>query len=78
VAEAALAICLNNHAPRVDVAVIADLLGTHVATARAKLGELVWNDPGQRGVEAAQRFLSGLVRVKLATGNWLPAISGPS
>jgi len=80
-AEDALAICLDNHA-RVDMAVIADLLGTEVATARAELGELVWDNLATGAVESAQRYLAGDVRAKLAEAEraaaadprWLPNV----
>lgn len=40
----ALAICLDQHA-RVDLAVIGELLGVDPATARERLGDLVFTDP---------------------------------
>ncbi|MDL5160417.1 SNF2-related protein [Actinomycetospora termitidis] len=61
----ALAICLDAHA-RVDLAVIAGLLGTGEADARARLGCLVFHDPQRGRLVPAAEYLSGDVRVKLA------------
>lgn len=68
----ALAICLDTHG-RVELAAIADLLGTSEQEARAGLGRLVFADPqqpdrqGQPGaLVAAADYLSGHVRDKLA------------
>ncbi len=80
-AQDALAICLDDHA-RVDLRVIADLLGTDVTGARAQLGGLVWDNPENGEVETAQRYLSGNVRSKLAEAEaaagedarWLPNV----
>lgn len=65
-AEEALSICLDTHS-RVDLDEIARLLGlTDTATARAELGELVFDDPDTDEVVWAPLYLSGNVRRKLA------------
>ncbi|MGH2718115.1 MAG: DEAD/DEAH box helicase family protein, partial [Actinomycetota bacterium] len=65
-AQDALAICLDNHG-RVDLGVIATLLGTDAGQARAELAELVWEDPVSGEVLTAQSYLSGDVRAKLVS-----------
>ena len=64
-AQDALAICLDELG-RVDLGVIASLLGTDVDAARAELGALVWQDPVSSALLTAQAYLSGDVRAKLA------------
>jgi N12 class adenine-specific DNA methylase len=60
----ALAICLDTRG-RVDLREIAHLLGTDQADARARLGELVYDDPGEQRLVPAAEYLSGNVRAKL-------------
>jgi SAM-dependent methyltransferase len=64
-AAEALSICLaeRGHA---DLDQIAHLLGVDHQTARAELGELVFDDPADGGLVAAEQYLSGDVRTKLA------------
>jgi len=50
---------------RVDLAHIADLLGTEPENARAALGELVYDDPTLERLVPAAEYLSGNVREKL-------------
>jgi N12 class adenine-specific DNA methylase len=64
-AEEALAISLDETAT-VDVVRIAELLGVDEATARDELGDRVFTDPGTGSVVAAEEYLSGNVRTKLA------------
>ncbi|HEU5002562.1 MAG TPA: SNF2-related protein [Actinomycetota bacterium] len=64
-AQDALAISLDELG-RVDLGVIASLLGTEVDSARSELGALVWEDPASSQVVTAQAYLSGDVRGKLA------------
>ena len=75
-AQDALAICLDEHG-RVDLEVIARLLGADPATARAELGELVWDEPptGERLVPAPE-YLSGDVRAKLAVAEAAAGLDG--
>ena len=61
----ALAICLDEIGG-VDLARVADLLGVDTDTARAELGDLVWDDPTTAELVPAGRYLSGDVRAKLA------------
>ena len=63
-AQDALAICLDEHG-RVDVDVIADLLGTDTERARSELGTLVWDDPTSGELVPEAAYLSGDVRAKL-------------
>ncbi|MGH9188677.1 MAG: hypothetical protein ACRD0Q_01370, partial [Acidimicrobiales bacterium] len=80
-AQDALAICLDDHG-HPDLEVIAGLLGVDEPTARAELGELVWNDPVSQSLVAAPNYLSGNVRSKLvqaeaaAAGDqrWMPNV----
>jgi N12 class adenine-specific DNA methylase/SAM-dependent methyltransferase len=74
-AQDALAICLDEHG-RVDLDVIAGLLGTDAADARSRLGDLVWDDPASGNLETAQRYLSGNVRAKLADAEVAAAVDG--
>ncbi|GJF03858.1 hypothetical protein PSD17_28170 [Pseudonocardia sp. D17] len=65
-AEDALAICLDTHG-RVDITEIARLLGLDDQQARAALGSLVFEDPGQDNkLIPSAEYLSGQVREKLA------------
>ena len=64
-AEDALAICLDDHG-RIDLDVIAGLLGVTPARARSELGALVWDDPESGQLVPAATYLSGDVRRKLA------------
>ena len=50
---------------RIDLGVIADLLGQDVADTRASLGELVYDDPTTERLLHAPEYLSGDVRKKL-------------
>jgi N12 class adenine-specific DNA methylase len=61
----ALAICLDNHGA-VQLDEIARLLGVDEDTARAGLGELVYDEPGTDRLVPAPEYLSGHIRVKLA------------
>jgi N12 class adenine-specific DNA methylase/SAM-dependent methyltransferase len=61
----ALAICLDTHG-RVDLVAIARLLGTDEDSARAGLGDLVFQEPGTARLIHAAEYLSGNVRQKLA------------
>ncbi len=63
--EDALAICLDEMG-RPELATIARLLGTDQDSARAELGELVWDDPTTGALVTAESYLSGDVRAKLA------------
>ena len=80
-AQDALAMCLDERAVP-ELATIARLLGTDEATARAELGQLVWDDPATGQLVAAETYLSGDVRSKLATAEaavvdddrWLPNV----
>lgn len=60
----ALAISLDETG-RVDLARIAELLGTDPSDARAQLGSLAWDDPATGHLEPAGVYLSGDVRTKL-------------
>ncbi len=64
-AQDALAICLDEHG-RVDLDVIAQLLGTDGRAARRELGQLVWDDPATAELVPAATYLAGDVRAKLA------------
>lgn len=64
-AQDALSICLDSHG-RPDLHEIARLLGVDASTARARLGELVYDNPTTGTVVAAAAYLSGDVRAKLA------------
>ncbi len=61
----ALAICLDQIGG-VQLDRIAALLGVDEATARAQLGDLVYDDPAGAGLIHAPEYLSSDVRVKLA------------
>jgi N12 class adenine-specific DNA methylase len=69
-AAEALTACLGEHG-RADLGRVAQLLGVDEPTARAELGELVYQDPGapdgQGGhhLATAEAYLSGDVRTKL-------------
>ncbi|MFP5376361.1 MAG: helicase, partial [Acidimicrobiia bacterium] len=65
-AQDALSICLDTHG-RPDLGEIARLLGVDASTARAQLGELVYDDPSTGALVTAAEYLSGDVRAKLAT-----------
>ncbi len=65
-AQDALSICLDTHG-RPDLDEIARLLGVEAPSARAKLGELVYDDPSTGALVTAAAYLSGDVRTKLAT-----------
>ncbi len=60
----ALAVCCGQ-VGRVDLQLIAGLLGLSPEKARAVLGELVYQDPDSNGLVPAAEYLSGNVRVKL-------------
>ena len=60
----ALAVCLDTHGT-VELETIAQLLGIETATARAELGELVYDHPATGELVPAAQYLSGNVRVKL-------------
>ncbi len=60
----ALALCLDGHA-RVDLGVIAELLGVDESAARTELGTMVWEDPTTGQLMSAEAYLSGPVRQKL-------------
>jgi N12 class adenine-specific DNA methylase len=62
--QEALAVCLDTHGT-VDLERIAGLLGIQQASARAELGELVYDDPVTGELVPAAQYLSGNVRVKL-------------
>jgi N12 class adenine-specific DNA methylase len=62
--EDALAICCDRIG-RVDLDLIASLLGVTPEQARSTLGELVYEDPSSRVLVPAAEYLSGNVRVKL-------------
>ncbi|PLS75695.1 MAG: helicase [Actinobacteria bacterium] len=64
-AQDALSICLDTHG-RPDLEEIARLLGVDASGARARLGELVYDDPTTGTIVAASAYLSGDVRAKLA------------
>ena len=64
-AQDALSICLDTHG-RPDLHEMARLLGVDASTARARLGELVYDDPGTGTLVAAAAYLAGDVRAKLA------------
>jgi len=62
----ALAICMDTHG-RIDVDVVAQLLGVEEDTAREQLRGLVFADPEQGGaLVSAAEYLSGDVRAKLS------------
>jgi N12 class adenine-specific DNA methylase len=61
----ALTICLDTHG-RPDLPEIARLLGVDPGTARARLDQLVFDDPTTGELHAAATYLSGDVRTKLA------------
>jgi N12 class adenine-specific DNA methylase len=62
----AVAVCLDRHG-RVDLTVIADLLGRHEDAALAALGDRVFTDPATGELTLSGRYLSGQVRTKLDT-----------
>ena len=62
--EDALAICYDRLG-KVDVQLIASLLGLEPEQARLALGELVYEDPDSHALVPAAEYLSGNVRVKL-------------
>src|SRR6185312_2846391 len=62
--EDALAICWDR-VGKVDLDLIASLLGVTPEQARDALGELVYERPGDGGLVPAAEYLSGNVRVKL-------------
>jgi N12 class adenine-specific DNA methylase len=64
-AQDALALCLDERGC-VDLEVIAGLLGVDAGTARAELGELVWDQPGTDRLVPRAEYLSGNVSTKLA------------
>jgi len=80
-AQDALAICLDEQG-HPELATVARLLGVDEAAARAELGDLVWDDPATGDLVAAQMYLSGDVRAKLAEAEaaalddqrWLPNV----
>lgn len=62
----ALAICLDTHG-RIDIEVVAQLLGVEEHSAREQLRGLVFADPEQGGaLVSAAEYLSGDVRAKLS------------
>ena len=62
--EDALALCADRLG-RVDLQMIADLLGLSPENARVALGALVYDDPDSHALLPATEYLSGNVRVKL-------------
>jgi N12 class adenine-specific DNA methylase len=62
--EDALAICWDR-AGKIDLDLIADLLGVTAGQARGALGDLVYERPGDGTLVPAAEYLSGNVRVKL-------------
>lgn len=63
-AEEALGLCLDARG-KAELDRIANLLGTDEATARAELGDLVFDDPGTGQLATRAEYLSGNVRKKL-------------
>jgi len=63
--EEAIAVCLDESG-RLELARMAELLGTDEAAARQRLGSRVWEDPASGELVTASRYLSGNVRAKLA------------
>jgi N12 class adenine-specific DNA methylase len=63
-AEDALAICYDRLG-KVELELVASLLGLSLQQARLVLGELVYEDPNSHALVPAAAYLSGNVRVKL-------------
>ena len=64
-AEEALALCLDARG-KAELDRIANLLGTDEETARAELGDLVFDDPSTGQLATRAEYLSGNVRTKLS------------
>ena len=62
--EDALAVC-HDRLGKVDLDLIASLLGVNPEQARVALGELVYEDPDSQVLVPAAEYLSGNIRVKL-------------
>lgn len=64
-ADEAVAVCLDETGA-VTLGRVAELLGVDRDTARARLGELVYEEPGTGWLVPAAEYLSGKIREKLA------------